>query len=117
VRPQGGSLVIDALGAVAGQAAAEQEPEWPHPATEYQVDRVTAAVTQTPGMTMTQVATATKMRKQACGIALLKAEEIGLITNTGTRSSPKYRPGEPPWMEWVLACEESLKKAQDEPDS
>jgi hypothetical protein len=93
----GGSLVIaEAQAVVVGQAA--PEPIWPHPATGEQVDRVITVVKQTPGMTMTGVAEAAKMRKSTCQVALLKAQAIAAVENAGTKTSPKYRPG--PLMEW-----------------
>jgi hypothetical protein len=54
---------------------------------------VVAAVEQTPGMNMTAVAKVSKVRKETVSIALLKAAEIGLVANAGTKGSPKWVPG------------------------
>jgi AAA domain len=96
VREHGGSLVIAEAAAAVDLVA--YEPVWPHPVSADQVGRVTAAVRQTPGMTMTQIASAAKVRKDACGIALLKAQDAGMAVNAGTKNSPKWEPG--PMWEW-----------------
>ncbi len=117
VVPQGTSLVIAAPG-ITAQAAAPAEPEWPHPATMEQVEQVVAAVKQTPGMSMTAVARVVKARKDTTGIALLKAAEMGLAANAGTKSSPKWVPGPmqkaiESFMEWYASRADSAGLGED----
>lgn len=55
---------LDSLAVAAGTAEGPGEPVWPYPVTGDQVDRVVAAVTGTPGMSMSAVARAAKVRKE-----------------------------------------------------
>lgn len=71
--------------------AASAEPEWPHPVTEDQLDRVLAAVRATPGQSGTVIARAAGVRKDVAFLALAKAAEAGLIVNTGNSDRPKWR--------------------------
>jgi hypothetical protein len=92
--PQAGSLVIAPPAIGSRPAAAPPEPEWPHPVTAGQFDRVVAAVWETPGRSMSAIAVAAGVRKEDTAIALLKADEMpGLIIKAGTEKTPKYQPG------------------------
>lgn len=91
MRQEGGSLV---LAGVAAEAAQEAAPEpWPDPCPLYAWAKVAEAVIATPGLSMNVIAKVAKVRREHVSIALLKGEEAGMLTNTGTKGSPKWKWG------------------------
>ena len=96
VTPSGESLAISASPA----SAAHEEPEWPHPITAHQLDRVVSAVWGTPGLSGNTVAAAAKVSRDATSIAITKAAEVGLIVNSGEVKRPKWSPN-PAVQAWL----------------
>lgn len=96
----GGTLVISQ--ATGGKPAAAEEPCWPHPATEAQFGKIVAAIRQTPGMSMSAIARAAKVRKEDTAIVLLKLEEVSMVVNDSKTATGKYKPG-PVYTEWLPA--------------
>ncbi len=84
---------LDSLAVVGGGTAASggfEFHEWPHPATEAQLDRLVSAIRMTPGLGVNAIAKAARMRKDDVPIVIAKAAEGGLIVPDGGRS-PKWR--------------------------
>ena len=111
----GGSLVVarPELGAAAAAHDGGEEQEWPYPVSVDKLDKVVAAVCQTPGLSMSVVAKAAKVRKDDTAIALIKAAEMGLVRNAGTENRPKWVPG--PMDEWSEQIRDWLAAQPDAP--
>jgi len=87
----GGSLV---LAMAPAEAPAEAGPEpWPDPCPFEAWAKVADAICRTPGMSMNTIQRVTKVRREHVSLALLKGEQAGFFTNTGTKGSPKWKWG------------------------
>jgi hypothetical protein len=86
--PAGDSLTVRLR---AGQPGSQPEaPLWPDPCPMSAWEKVCDVVGATPGLSAASIQKISKVRREHVQIALIKSEQAGIFTNTGSKSSPKW---------------------------
>jgi hypothetical protein len=103
MREAGGSLVLTQRAAARAEDGYEPPPQWPHPCPFDAWVKVAAAVRETPGMSLNQIAKVAGVRKEYAGLALMRSQQAEMMINTGTKNSPKWAMGGGFYNWWMSA--------------